>query len=68
MVFTPGVLNITVQLPTPPASVIEQFVSAPVMLTVPVGVVKPLTFTETITDPPMIDGSGVWLVMRVTVS
>ena len=52
----------------PAASVIEQFVSAPVMLTVPVGIVKPLTLTETVTEPPIIDGSGVWLVMRVTVS
>ena len=69
MDLPPAEVNNTLQLPVPSASrVIEQFVFAPVMLTVPVGVVKPLTLTETVTRPPVSDGSGVWLVMRVTVS
>ena len=51
MVFGPAMLNVTLQLPLPLASVIVQFVSAPLIATVPVGVEPdPLTVTLTATD------------------
>jgi hypothetical protein len=64
----PSEVKITVQLPVPLESVIEQFVSAPVIFTVPVGKVKPTTLTETVTGWFNSEGSGVSLVIRVTVT
>jgi hypothetical protein len=62
----PVVLKITLQLPFPPESVMVQFLSAPVMSTVPVGTVPAsLTVTLTATDWPGMDGSGVSAVMIV---
>ena len=67
MDFAPAVLKITLQLPVPLERVIVQFVSAPVMLTVPVGIVAPVTVTEILTDPPASDGLGAWLLIVVIV-
>lgn len=65
-VFEPEVLKITVQLPVPPESVMVQLVSAPVMATVPVGVVEPpATVTVIVTDCPADDGSGVSVIVSV---
>jgi hypothetical protein len=58
MVFAPTEVKITAQLPVPLESVIAQFVFAPLMVTVPVGVVKPMTLTETVTVWFISDGSG----------
>ena len=62
--FRADVLKTTLQLPVPAESVMVQLVSAPVMATVPVGVVEPpVTVTVTFTVPPPADGSGVSDVM-----
>jgi hypothetical protein len=64
MVLAPVVLKTTLQLPLPPARVMVQLVSAPVMATVPVGVVPVLvTDTPTTTDWPGVEGSGTSPVM-----
>ena len=53
-------------MPVPLLRVTVQLVSAPVMLTVPVGVVEPpATVTETATVAPDIDGLGVCELMVV---
>jgi hypothetical protein len=58
-VFAPAELKTTLQLPVPPVrDGMVQFVSAPVIVTEPVGVVEPVTATLTVTDCPMSDGSG----------
>jgi hypothetical protein len=50
IVFDPTELNLTIQLPVPFTSVIEQFVFAPETFTVPLGVVvPPITLTKTVT-------------------
>ena len=70
MSLLPPELKNTLQLPVPPERVIVQFVSAPVILTVPVGDVDPpVTVTVTVTGllAPASDGSGVSVVMVVTV-
>jgi hypothetical protein len=60
-------LKTALQLPPPPDKVIVQFVSAPVMDTVPVGVTpEPLTVTPTVTTWPGAEGLGVWAVIAVT--
>jgi hypothetical protein len=60
-------LKTTLQLPLPAESVMEQLMSAPVMFTVPVGVMPaPLTVTLTATDWPTVDGLGALAVMTVT--
>ncbi len=65
-VLSPALLKTTLQLPVPPASVMLQLVSAPVISTVPVGVDPlPLTVTFTATDWPGVDGSGRSDVMLV---
>ena len=65
-VLVPVELKVTLQLPLPPASVMEQLLSAPKMATVPVGVAHvPLTVTLTATAWPGMDGSGVSAVMVV---
>lgn len=68
MVLFPTELNTTTQLPVPPESVMVQFVFAPVMATVPVGVEEPVTATLTVTDCPIPEGSGDADRMVVTVS
>jgi hypothetical protein len=66
--LAPAELKITLQLPAPADKVIVQFVSAPVMATVPVGVAPdPLTATLTETACPVLDGFGVWAVIVVVV-
>lgn len=64
-VFPPAELKVTTQLPVPFVRVKEQFVSAPVISTVPVGNVIPATVTLTVTDCPILDGSGLCAVMVV---
>jgi hypothetical protein len=65
-ILEPDEWNRTLQLPFPPISVMVQFVSAPLMTTVPVGTVpEPLTVTLTDTDWPGADGSGVSAVIVV---
>lgn len=60
------VLKTTLQVPLPLESEKLQLVSAPVMLTVPVGVTPaPVTVTFTTTDWPGVDVLGVWAVMVV---
>ena len=64
----PVVLKTTLQPPLPPERVMVQFTSAPVMLTVPVGVTPPpVTLKLTMTAWPGLDGLGVWAVMVVEV-
>jgi hypothetical protein len=67
MVGEPALLNTTVlQVPFPLARVMVQLVSAPVMVTVPVGVrPAPVTVTLTVTASPATTGLGVWAVMAV---
>lgn len=67
-VLDPSELKITAQLPVPPERVKEQFVSAPVMATVPVGVDELVTATLTVTDCPTKDWSGASDVMFVKVT
>ena len=68
IVCEPALRNCTSQLPVPPERVNEQFESAPVMFTDPVGVVEPpVTVTVTVTYSPSKDGSGVSVVMLVVV-
>ena len=67
MDFPPAVVKFTLQLPVPPDSVIVQFVFAPVMVTVPVGIVRPTTFTDTVTNWLITEGSGARLVILVMV-
>jgi hypothetical protein len=61
--------NLTIQLPEPPERVIVQFSSAPVIVTMPVGVVSAVTVTET--DHIGVDrsrmGRACPTVIRVTV-
>lgn len=57
-------LNMTLQVPVPPESVMVQFVSAPVIATVPVGVPLPVTVAVMGTTPL----DGVPAVMVVTVA
>lgn len=67
-VLAPAVRNVTIaQLPVPPASVMTQLVSAPVIFTVPLGGVPPgpATVTVTVTKPLGKDGSGFILVIVV---
>ena len=69
--LVPVVLKVTSQLPVPleTESRKEQLVSAPVMTTVPdgFGIPAPLTVTLTTTAWPVVDGSGISLVMVVAV-
>ena len=68
MVFEPADVKVTRQLPDPLVRVSVQFVSAPVMLTVPVGVPHTLvTVTLTLAVPFGADGSGVSDVIVVVV-
>ena len=69
MVLEPAVLKITeLQLPLPDASEKVQLVSAPVNVTVPVGVgPAPLTVALTEIDCPVAAGLGVLAVMTVAV-
>jgi hypothetical protein len=63
----PDELKTTLQLVA--GRVIVQDASAPLIVTVPVGVVDPpVTVTVTLTDCPTVDGSGVWAVMVVVVA
>lgn len=65
--FVPEVLKTTLQLVA--GRVIVQGASAPVMVTVPVGVViPPVTETVTLTVCPRLDGSGVCAVIVVVVA
>ena len=65
-VLLPTVVKTTLQLPVPPASKILQLLSAPVMLTIPVGVTPvPPIVTLTTTPCPGTEGSGISLVMAV---
>lgn len=67
-VFPPEELKVTTQLPAPFVRVKEQFVSAPVISTVPVGNVIPATVMLTVTACPILDGSGLCAVIVVMVS
>lgn len=68
MILLPVVLKITSQLPFPPERVMVQFVSAPVMVTVPVLTeLAPLTLTLTDTGWPGVEGSGVSEIIVVVV-
>jgi hypothetical protein len=69
MVLAPVVLKTTeLQLPLPDASVKVQLVSAPEMVTVPVGVgPSPLTVALTVIACPVETGLGVLAVMTVAV-
>jgi len=67
-VLDPSELKTTAQLPVPPERVMEQFVFAPVMATVPVGVDELVTATLTVTDCPTSDWSGESDVIVVTVT
>jgi len=62
-------LKVTSQLPLPLARVMVQLVSAPVIATVPVGIVPdPVTVTSTATTWPGMEGSGVSFVIFVVVT
>jgi hypothetical protein len=62
----PAVLKTTLQLPLPPERMMVQFVSAPLIATIPVGTVPPpLTVTLTATVWPVTDGSGKSFVIVV---
>lgn len=69
-VLLPEVVKITLQFPVPLERVMLQFVSAPVMATVPLGIGPQalVTLTATVTVAPVIDGSGVSAVISVIVS
>lgn len=67
--LAPPELKTTLQIPVPLERVIVQLESAPVIVTVPVGLVDPpVTVTVTLTDCPTSDGSGVSAVMVVMVA
>ena len=66
VLVAPTVLKTTLQLPLPPDSVTVQLISAPVRITVPVGVTPaPDTVTLTETDWPGMDGLGALAVITV---
>ena len=68
-VLIPLEVNFTIQVPVPEAlRAIVQLVFAPVIFTLPEGVVvQPVTLKLTLTFPLITDGSGVSAVMRVVV-
>ena len=69
IVLLPELSKITPHPPVPPERVMVQLWSAPVMSTVPVGIVGvPLTVTSTSTTCPGTDGSGESAVMVVVES
>ena len=70
MLRAPAVIEVSEQLPDPATSVAVQVAPAPSSIaTEPAGVpAVDVTVTATLSDDPMVDGSGAWLVIVVTVA